>query len=79
MVGGAVLLFLVVTAANVFNLDYEFNSVKSFPEDLPSRVGFEIVEEKFNKGEFSSNNSISCRRCVNSRTFTRNCRILLRE
>ena len=53
LVGGAVLLFLVVTAANVFNLDYEFNSVKSFPEDLPSRVGFEIVEEKFNKGDLA--------------------------
>lgn len=53
LVGGAVLVFLIVTAANIFNLDYEFNSVKSFPEDLPSRVGFEIVEEKFNKGDLA--------------------------
>lgn len=53
LVGGSVLLLLFVTAANVFNLDYEFNSVKSFPEDLPSRVAFEIVEEKFNKGDLA--------------------------
>ncbi len=53
LVGGTVLLFLVVTAANVFNLDYEFNSVKNFPADLPSRVAFEIVEEKFNKGDLA--------------------------
>lgn len=53
LVGGIVVLFLLVTAANIFNLEYEFNSVKSFPEDLPSRVGFEIVEEKFNKGDLA--------------------------
>ncbi|MFK8794554.1 MMPL family transporter [Planococcus plakortidis] len=53
LVGGAVMLFLLITAANVFNLNYEFNSVKNFPEDLPSRVGFEIVEEKFNKGDLA--------------------------
>lgn len=53
LVGGTVLLFLVVTAINVFNLDYEFNSVKNFPENLPSRVAFEIVEEKFNKGDLA--------------------------
>ena len=53
LVGGSVLIFLIVTAVNVFNLDYEFNTVKSFPEDLPSRVAFEIVEEKFNKGDLA--------------------------
>lgn len=53
VIGGTVLLFLILTALNVFNLEYEFNSVKSFPEDLPSRVGFEIVEENFNKGDLA--------------------------
>lgn len=53
LVGGTVLIFLLVTAANVFNLEYEFNTVKAFPQDLPSRVGFEIVEEKFNKGDLA--------------------------
>ncbi|WP_455661496.1 MMPL family transporter [Pradoshia sp.] len=51
--GGLVAIFMVVTALNVFNLDFEFDSVKNFPEDLPSRVGYEIVEEKFNKGDLA--------------------------
>ncbi|MCM3631900.1 MMPL family transporter [Paenibacillus camelliae] len=53
MSGGLVAVFLVVTALNVFNLDYEFDTVKKFPKDLPSRVGYEIVESKFNKGELA--------------------------
>lgn len=51
--GGLVAVFMLITALNVFNLDFEFNSVKNFPEDLPSRVGYEIVEEKFNKGDLA--------------------------
>ncbi len=51
--GGLVAIFMLITALNVFNLDFEFNSVKNFPEELPSRVGYEIVEEKFNKGDLA--------------------------
>lgn len=51
--GGLVAIFMLITALNVFNLDFEFNSVKNFPEDLPSRVGYEIVEEEFNKGDLA--------------------------
>nr|WP_239585673.1 MMPL family transporter [Lysinibacillus composti] len=51
--GGLVAIFLVVTAINVFNLDYEFDTVKKFPEDLPSRVGYEIVEARYDKGELA--------------------------
>jgi putative drug exporter of the RND superfamily len=53
LVGVAVMLFLLITAANIMNIKYEFNMVKNFPEDLPSRVGFEIVKEKFNKGDLA--------------------------
>lgn len=53
LTGGTVLAFLIITALNIFNLEYEFNTVKGFPDDLPSRVGFEIVEEKFNKGDLA--------------------------
>ncbi|MEK3797108.1 MMPL family transporter [Peribacillus sp. FSL H8-0477] len=53
LTGGIVAIFLIVTALNVFNLDFEFDSVKNFPEDLPSRVGYEIVEENFDKGELA--------------------------
>ncbi len=51
--GGLVAIFMLITAWNVFNLEFEFNSVKNFPEDLPSRVGYEIVEEEFNKGDLA--------------------------
>lgn len=51
--GGLVFIFMIITALNMFNLDFEFDTVKSFPEDLPSRVGYEIVESKFDKGELA--------------------------
>ena len=51
--GGIVAVIMAVTALNVFNLDYEFDTVKSFPKDLPSREGYEIVEEKYDKGELA--------------------------
>lgn len=51
--GGLIAILMVVTALNVFNLNYEFDMVKSFPKDLPSREGYEIVETRFNKGELA--------------------------
>jgi putative drug exporter of the RND superfamily len=51
--GGIVALFLVITAFNVINLDFEFDTVKKFPDDLPSRVGYEIVEARYDKGELA--------------------------
>ncbi|WP_422122505.1 MMPL family transporter [Planococcus sp. X10-3] len=51
--GGLVTLLLVVSALNIFNLEFEFETVKSFPDDMPSLVGYEIVEQKFDKGEIA--------------------------
>jgi len=51
--GSVVAVFMLITALNVFNLTYEFDTVKKFPKDLPSRVGYEIVESKYNKGELA--------------------------
>ncbi|AJD90281.1 export protein [Jeotgalibacillus malaysiensis] len=51
--GGAVLALLVVASLNLFNLEYEFDMVKSFPENLPSRAGYEIVESQFDKGQLA--------------------------
>lgn len=51
--GGLVAVLMLVSALNVLNLEFEFDTVKSFPEDMPSRVGYEIVEEKFDKGEIA--------------------------
>lgn len=43
-------VFLVLSASNIINTHYEFNTLKSFPKDMPSRVGYEILEEKFEPG-----------------------------
>jgi len=51
--GGMVGIFLLITALNMFNLDFEFDTVKKFPKDLPSRVGYEIVESRYDKGELA--------------------------
>ncbi|WKA59235.1 MMPL family transporter [Planococcus shenhongbingii] len=51
--GGLVAILMLVSALNVLNLDFEFDTVKSFPDDMPSRVGYEIVEEKFEKGDIA--------------------------
>ena len=48
-----ILVILVVSALNMFNLKYEFDTMKSFPEDMPSRMGYEIMEEEFAKGDLA--------------------------
>lgn len=49
----AIGIILVVSALNMFNLKYEFDTMKSFPEDMPSRIGYEILQEKFEKGDLA--------------------------
>ncbi len=51
--GIAVLVLLIATALNSFNLKFEFDMVKSFPETMDSRVGYEIVEARYDKGELA--------------------------
>lgn len=46
----AVCIILLVSALNMFNMKYEFDTMKSFPDDMPSRQGYEILGEKFGKG-----------------------------
>lgn len=53
LAGGLVAVLLIVSAFNVFNLQYEFDTVKSFPADMPSREGYEIVEANFDKGDLA--------------------------
>jgi len=49
----AVGLFLIVSALNMANIEYEFDMIKSFPDDMPSRIGYEILEDKFEKGDLA--------------------------
>lgn len=46
-------VFLLASASNMLNLKYEFDTMKSFPEDMKSRIGYEILEEKFEKGDLA--------------------------
>src|SRR5690625_4932919 len=46
-------IFLLLSASNIFNMNYEFDTMKSFPDDMPSREGYEVLEEKFEKGELA--------------------------
>jgi len=47
-------IILLASALNMFNLKYEFDTMKSFPKDMPSRQGYEILEEKFEKGDLAA-------------------------
>ncbi|WP_407081789.1 MMPL family transporter [Psychrobacillus antarcticus] len=49
----SILVILVVSALNLFNLNYEFDTMKSFPDDMPSREGYEIIENEFAKGDLA--------------------------
>jgi len=46
-------MILLLAASNLFNLKYEFDTMKSFPADMPSRQGYEILENKFEKGDLA--------------------------
>lgn len=49
----AVFAFLLISALNMFNLEYEFDTIKSFPSDMPSREGYEVIEKEFEKGDLA--------------------------
>ncbi|WP_242144667.1 MULTISPECIES: MMPL family transporter [unclassified Bacillus cereus group] len=53
IVGGAVALFLVVCSLNLFQMQYSFNLLKSFPENLQSRQGYELIEQKYSPGQLA--------------------------
>ncbi len=48
-----VAMFLIISALNMFNLEYEFNTLHSFPEDMPSRAGYEVLESNFDPGQLA--------------------------
>ncbi|WP_405097224.1 MMPL family transporter [Oceanobacillus sp. FSL H7-0719] len=48
-----IILFIFITASNIFNMEYEFDMLKSFPDDMQSRVGYEILEENFAAGDLA--------------------------
>jgi RND superfamily putative drug exporter len=49
---------LVASASYILNLNYEFDTMKSFPKDMPSRIGYEILEAKFDKGNLAQTTAL---------------------
>lgn len=51
--GFFVVIPLVIIALNTLNIEYSFNLIKSFPDDIQSRQGYEILEKNFSQGELA--------------------------
>src|SRR5690625_7656272 len=45
--------FFLVSGSHVFTMTYEFDTMKSFPDDMPSIEGYENLEDKFEKGDLA--------------------------
>ncbi|KFN11886.1 MMPL family transporter [Bacillus pseudomycoides] len=53
IIGGAVAVFLIVCSMNIFQIKYSFNLLKSFPDNLESRQGYELIEKKYSPGQLA--------------------------
>ena len=49
----AVTIIMIAFSINIANIQYSFNILKSFPEDMESREGFEILESKYSPGSLA--------------------------
>ncbi len=50
---GGLLALLLLASANIGSMHYSYNLMKSFPEELSSRQGFELLERHFPKGKLA--------------------------
>src|SRR5699024_2695913 len=53
IIAGMISLFLIIGIINVFPMQFSFKLLKSFPEDMSSRVGFELLEDHYPAGELA--------------------------
>lgn len=67
--GVAILVLFLVMAANVTQINFSFNLLKSFPEDMPSRIGIELMEKTFPAGEFTPTTAIIDARDTDKLTY----------
>src|SRR5699024_8191514 len=51
MIAGSLLVVLLIGAFNVTSMNFSFNLLKSFPEDMSSRQGFELLEDHYPAGQ----------------------------
>ncbi|WP_409344002.1 MMPL family transporter [Paenibacillus sp. MBLB4367] len=50
---GVLLAMLIGLSVNFGTMSFSFNLMKSFPDDISSRKGFELLEQKFPKGQLA--------------------------
>src|SRR5699024_8787594 len=48
-----ILIVLLIGAFNVTSMNFSFNLLKSFPDDMSSRTGFELLEENYPPGQLA--------------------------
>lgn len=53
LLGGILLIILLIGMFNFTSIQYSFNLLKSFPEDMPSRQGFELLEDNYPAGQLA--------------------------
>ncbi|MED3572579.1 MMPL family transporter [Cytobacillus praedii] len=53
LLGSILLIVLLIGLFNFTSIQYSFNLLKSFPEDMPSRQGFELLEENYPAGQLA--------------------------
>lgn len=53
VIASVVLVVLFIGVFNVTSMKFSFNLLKSFPEDISSRIGFEQLEENYPAGELA--------------------------
>ncbi|MFO1446374.1 MMPL family transporter [Bacillus sp. Bva_UNVM-123] len=53
LLAGSLLVILLIGIFNFTSIQYSFNLLKSFPEDMPSRQGFELLEEHYPAGQLA--------------------------
>lgn len=53
LLGGILLIVLLIGLFNFNSIQFSFNLLKSFPEDMPSRQGFELLEENYPAGQLA--------------------------
>ncbi|WP_274366312.1 MMPL family transporter [Paenibacillus thermotolerans] len=52
-VAAILLAVLVLLGLNTFNMKFQYDSIASFPKDMPSREGYEKLEQYFPKGDLA--------------------------
>lgn len=50
---GILLLLFLAASANIGSMKFSFNQMDSFPDDIPSREGFELLADHFPPGELA--------------------------